>query len=93
MAEYLVELYVSREDAALVEHSVEQAQSAAAQLTEEGTPVRYVQAIFVPEDETCFLLYEAESAEAVREAARRAGLPSERVTQALGARKEEEACR
>jgi hypothetical protein len=55
-------------------------------------PVRFVRAIFMPEDETCFFLYEAGSVEAVREAARRAGLGSERITAALGARKGEEAC-
>jgi hypothetical protein len=52
-----------------------------------------VRAIFVPEDETCFFLWEGCSAEAVREAARRAGLGFERVTQALDERKREEACR
>ena len=51
-----------------------------------------MRAIFVPEDETCFFLYEAESADAVREATRLAGLSSVRITEALGARKEEEAC-
>jgi hypothetical protein len=45
----------------------------------EGTPVRYLRSIFVPEDEICFLLYEAGSADAVREAALRARLPVERV--------------
>ena len=42
-------------------------------------PVRYVRAIFVPEDETCFFLYEAGSVDAVRKAARRAGLGCERA--------------
>jgi hypothetical protein len=46
-----------------------------------------VRAIFVPEDETCFFLYEAASAEAVRDAAHRAGLSSGRITEAVGARK------
>jgi hypothetical protein len=51
-----------------------------------------VRAIFVPEDETCFFLYEAGSADVVRAAAARAGLRSGRVTEALGERKGEEAC-
>jgi Protein of unknown function (DUF4242) len=92
MAEYLLELYVSRGDSCAVASGAERARAAAEELTEEGTPVRYMRAIFVPEDETCFFLYEAGSVEAVREAARRAGLGSERVTEALGARKGEEAC-
>ena len=86
MAEYLIELYVSREDPAAVESGAERARAAADEVTEEGAAVRYVRAIFVPEDETCFFLYEAASAEAVHDAARRAGLSSGRITEALGAR-------
>lgn len=62
------------------------ARTASAQLSRQGTPVRFVRSIFVPEDETCFHLYEAASAESVREAARRAALPFERVTE-LGTEK------
>ena len=40
--------------------------------------------IFVPEDETCFVLLQAHSAEAAGEAARRAGLRFERVAEAVG---------
>ena len=91
MAEYLVELYVSREDSAAVESGAERARAAADEVTEEGA-VRYVRAIFVPEDETCFFLYEAASAEAVHDAARRAGLSSGRIIEALGAREGNGAC-
>jgi hypothetical protein len=79
MAEFLVELYVPRTDDAAVKRGAANARRAAKKLTREGTPVRYLRSIFVPEDETCFYLYEAETAEAVREAARRADLPFERV--------------
>ena len=71
MAEFLVELYVARGDSAAVEGGAERARAAAEKLTDEGEAIRYVRAIFVPEDETCFFLYEAESADAVREATRR----------------------
>ena len=92
MAEYILELYVSRGDPTAVAAGAERAQAAAEVLTREGTPVRYVRAIFVPEDETCFFLYEAGSADAVREAAARAGLGAERVTEALGAHDRPEQC-
>ena len=92
MAEYLLELYIARGDPATVADAAERARAAAADVSEMGSPVRYVRAIFVPEDETCFLLWEACSVEAVREAARRAGLGSERITEALGGRKGEGAC-
>lgn len=81
MAEYLVELYVSREDPAAVESGAERARAAADEVTEEGAAVRYVRVIFVPEDETCFFLYEAGSADDVREAASRAGVPFEHVAE------------
>jgi len=83
VATFLVELYLSRDDAAAVEHGAAAARVAAEQLTREGTPVRFLRSLFVPEDETCFHVYEAASAEAVREAARRASLPFERITEAL----------
>lgn len=82
MAEFLVELFVSRGNAAEVETGAERARLSAEQLTREGTPVRFVRSIFVPEDETCFLVYEAAAAEAVRVALALAALPYERVTEA-----------
>ena len=82
MAEYLVELYVPRTDAAAVRRFAANARRAAEELTREGTPVRYERSIFVPDDETCFHLYEAESAEAVREVVRRAALPRGRIAEA-----------
>jgi len=83
MTTFLLELYVSRTDGAAVERGAEQARLSAEELSREGTPVRYLRSIFVPEDETCFYLYEASSAEIVREAARRASLRFERVAEAL----------
>jgi ubiquinone/menaquinone biosynthesis C-methylase UbiE len=44
--------------------------------------VRYLQSFFVPEDETCFLLYEADSVDLVTEAVGRAGLRLEHVSAA-----------
>ena len=83
MAEYLVELYVARSDRAGAERRGNRARLAAEQLADEGATVRYVRSFFVPEDETCFYLYEAASPDVVREAARRAGFTSERVTEAV----------
>lgn len=81
MPEFLVEFYASSSAGAALEHGAEQASIIAAELTREGTPVRYVRSIFVPEDETCFFLYESVSAENVREAACRAGVPFERIAE------------
>ena len=86
MTEFLVELYVSRTDAAAVERSATRARLAAERLTREGKPVRYQRAIFVPEDETCFLLFDAASALHVREAARRADLSFEHLAETFDQR-------
>lgn len=83
MTEFLLELYVPRSEEASAERHGARARLAAEELAREGTPVRYLRSIFVPEDETCFYLYEAASPEAVREAARRAQLPADRVIEAI----------
>lgn len=83
MAEFLVECYVSRSKSDLVADDSEEARLAAEALAREGADVRFLRSIFVPEDETCFYLYEATSAQVVRDAANRAGLTFERVTEAV----------
>jgi hypothetical protein len=52
------------------------ARTAAEAMRSEGKPVRFLRSIFVPETDSCFLLYEAPTARTVREAAGRAGLIS-----------------
>jgi len=58
--------------------------SAAQTATRSGSPVRFVRSFFVPEDETCFLVFEAASAEDVRAAALLAGLRFEHVAELFG---------
>jgi Protein of unknown function (DUF4242) len=74
VAEFLVELYVPRGSGSGVDAEV---------LARFGTGVRYVRSILVPEDETCFLLFEAASIGDVREAARIAGFPFARISEAV----------
>jgi hypothetical protein len=83
MGEFLIELYVARMDAAAASNATQRARLAAEQLTGEGTPVRHLSSIFVAEDETCFLLYEAASADVVQAAAGRAGLPFDHVAEVV----------
>jgi hypothetical protein len=90
VAEYLVEVYVARGDGTAPDLGAERVQRAAEELTREGTPVEFLRAIFVPEDETCFYLYDADSADAVREAAGRAFLRFERIAEAVALAKLEE---
>ena len=81
MAEFLAELYVSRGDSAAARRRAKRARLAAEELRGEGTEVRYVRSIHVPEEETCFFLYEAASAAAVREVMKRSAVRYERVTE------------
>ena len=85
MPEFLVELYVAHDDHGAARQQAERVDQAAAELTREGRPVRCLRSIFVPEDETCFLLYEAPSIDAVEDAVRRAGLPLAHVSAAESA--------
>jgi hypothetical protein len=83
MTGFLVELYIARTDPGAVERAAERVHLAAEEQRRRGTPVRYLRSIFVPEDETCFMLFEATSADAVRDAASAATLPFERIIGAV----------
>lgn len=83
MGQFLVELYAPHTDSAAVGDCADRARRAAEQLSREGTPVRFLRRILVPEDETCFYLYEAGCSAAARGAAQRAGLWVDRVTEAI----------
>lgn len=78
----MVETYLSRDAAGEPDSTIARATSAAAAVTSEAGQIRYLRAIFIPEDETCLLLFEATSAELVQATARRAGLDPDRVTPA-----------
>ena len=79
----MVELYMSREDAGAVERATLLTRRAADRMTRQGKPVRYLRSIYAREDETCFLLYAAETADAVREAAAATGWPFEQVAEVV----------
>lgn len=82
LATYLVEVYLPKLGGDELPKAAARARSAASEMAREGTPVRFLRSIFIPEDETCFSLYEGPSAEAVREASERAGISFERVAEA-----------
>ena len=63
--------------------AVQRAATAAAAMTDEGTPVRYLGSVYVPDEECSFCCFEARDAEAVREANRRADFPFWRVVPAV----------
>jgi hypothetical protein len=57
--------------------------AAAERITQEGGYVRLRRWILVPDEETGFYLFDAQSGAAVREAATRGGLSFERVVEAV----------
>ena len=56
---YLVEVYLARSRCDDVERTAGRARQAAEELSREGTTVRYVRTTFLPDDETCFHVFEA----------------------------------
>ena len=59
------------------------ARRTAQQLACEGTQVRFIRSIFIPEDETCIHMYRAGSIDAVRLVAERASLCFEHIAEAV----------
>jgi hypothetical protein len=83
MPSYLVELYLPRARAEEARTAGDRARAAAAELSAGGVPVQYVRTTYQPEDETCFHVFVAESAEAVDEVCRRAALVHGRIAIAV----------
>jgi hypothetical protein len=78
---YLLEAYVSKSVADGPVGIAGRAALAAEEMQREGTAVRYLRSIFVPQDETCFHIFEAGCEADVRDAAARAGIHAERVVE------------
>jgi len=82
--EFLVELYRSHTESQAAADDGGRARVAAETLTGSGHAVRLVRSFFVPDDETCFLLFEADTADSVRAAMALAGLPCDEVHETTG---------
>jgi hypothetical protein len=82
MRRFLVELYVPRspDDGTA---SARRAREAVEQLAREGTAVRYVRTTLLPDDETCFHVFEAPSPEVVAQVTQRAGFAGARILRAI----------
>lgn len=78
---YLAEFYLPRQ--ASLADVVDRARAGAIAAGRAGADVRLVRVIFVPDDESCFALYQAGSAAQTAAAGALAGLAFDRVTEAL----------
>lgn len=83
MPHYCLELYTPRVTSGGLEEAASKARLAAEALSTSGGPIHYIRTTYLAEDEICFHLFEASSAEDVEEVARRAGLTDGRVTRAI----------
>ena len=53
------------------------------EFTADGMPVRYIRSTFVPSTGACMCLFEAKDAAQVKQVNERAGIPFDRITEAL----------
>lgn len=82
MKQFLVEVFVAGSNAGELAASERRARAAARRVSRNDGVVRYVRATYVPEDETCFYLFEAPAAELVASASALARLGDGRIVEA-----------
>ncbi len=83
MPKYMVERHLPGITPDQLSAAAGQAKATTAEMSEAGTPVRYLRSTFVPGEEKCYCLFEGPSAEAVEEANKRAEIPYDRVVEAM----------
>lgn len=83
MPRFMVESYPVGVSAQQLVAATNRALDVAAQMRVDGVEVLLLQSILVPAEESLFCLFEAPSRELVEEVVSRAGLPRERVVEAV----------
>jgi len=82
MEEFAIELFVPRREGDTVAAQADRLAALAANLREEGTKVRYLRTLHLPQDETCFFVFEADSLTSMRRLKARARLAHARLASA-----------
>jgi Protein of unknown function (DUF4242) len=80
---FVVERYLPAVSPEELAATVARDRRAAEDITADGIPVRHLLTIHVPSDESCFCLFDAPSADALREAQERWGIGFERIVEAM----------
>ncbi len=83
MPSYLVERYLPGITSEQLMAAAGRARDTTAQMTKEGTQIRYLRSTFIPQDETCFCQFDGPSVEAVKTANDRAQIPFDRIVEAI----------
>ena len=83
MKQFLVEVYVPRSRASELGAAKERVRAATTHISRSDRDIHYVRAIYVPEDEICFYVFDASSADLVAEVSGLAGLRDGRVVETL----------
>ncbi len=81
MPQYMVERHLPGITPEQLTAAAARAKSVTADMTQQGKPVRYLRSTFVPSEERSFCLFEAPSAERVKEANELAQIPLLRITE------------
>jgi hypothetical protein len=89
VTQFLVEVFTARREAGTLPAVERRATSAARRLSSPDREVRLVRTTYIPEDEICFLVFDAPSGRDAALAARQAGLEPIRVVEAVSSAKEE----
>ena len=77
---YLVECYWPGTTHGAISEAIDRARAATTGISATGQQVRFVRAMFVPEDEAVLIVFEALFPQAVREATEQAGLSADRIS-------------
>jgi hypothetical protein len=81
--QFLVEVFVPRSRARELAAAKERVRAATASVSRSDGDIRYLRAFYVPEDETCFHVFDASSADLVAEVSGLAGFPDGRIVETL----------
>ncbi len=83
MPTYLVERYWPGVTIERLLQALERSHRVTAEMSNEGTRVRDISSILIPDEEVVFSVYEGPSAAAVRELNERADIPVSRIAEAI----------
>ncbi len=83
MPYYMVERHLPGITAEQLTAAAKRAKSTTAEMTQQGTPVRYLRSTFIPGEEKVFCLFDGPTEQSVKDANDRAEIPFQRVVEAL----------